>query len=73
MNNCMFGYDLTPRLKAANLLSDESGNYIRGEFGIRPEYDLLITESGTELLTRQSMSLKYPFGEIEPEGMIVKG
>ena len=33
VNNNMFGYDLTPRLKAGNLLSDEPGINIRGEFG----------------------------------------
>ena len=62
VNNNMFGYDLTPRLKAGNLLSDEPGIYIRGEFGIRLEDDLLITQSGAELLTPQSPSLEEPFG-----------
>ena len=65
VNNNMFGYDLTPRLKAGNLLSDEPGIYIRGEFGIRLEDDLLITESGAELLTPQSPSLEDPFGGME--------
>jgi Xaa-Pro dipeptidase len=65
VNNNMFGYDLTPRLKAGNLLSDEPGIYIRGEFGIRLEDDLLITQSGAELLTSQSPSLEDPFGGME--------
>ena len=65
VNNNMFGYDLTPRLKAGNLLSDEPGIYIRGEFGVRLEDDLLITESGAELLTPQSPSLEDPFGGME--------
>ena len=65
VNNNMFGYDLTPRLKAGNLLSDEPGIYIRGEFGIRLEDDLLITQSGAELLTPQSPSLEDPFGGME--------
>jgi Xaa-Pro dipeptidase len=69
----MFGYDLTPRLKASNLLSDEPGIYIRGEFGVRLEEVLLITESDAELLTPQSRPLEDPFGGREREGPIVKG
>jgi len=64
VKNNMFGYDLDPHLKAGNLLSDEPGIYIRGEFGIRLEDDLLITESGAELLTPQSPSLEDPFGNM---------
>ncbi len=41
--------------------SDEPGIYITGEFGIRLEDDMRITESGAELLTRQSPSLEQPF------------
>ena len=66
VKNNMFGYELTPHLKAGNLLSDEPGIYIRGEFGIRLEDDLLITESGAELLTPQSPSLEDPFAGMEP-------
>jgi Xaa-Pro dipeptidase len=66
VKNNMYGYDLNPRLKAGNLLSDEPGIYIRGEFGIRLEDDLLITESGSELLTPQSPSLEDPFAGMEP-------
>jgi Xaa-Pro dipeptidase len=65
VKNNMFGYDLNPRLRAGNLLSDEPGIYIRGEFGIRLEDDLLITEAGSELLTPQSPSLEDPFGDME--------
>ena len=61
----MYGYDLIPHLQAGTLLSDEPGIYIRGEFGIRLEDDLLITESGAELLTPQSPSLEDPFGNME--------
>jgi Xaa-Pro dipeptidase len=43
--------------------SDEPGIYIRGEFGIRLEDDMHITESGAELFTRQSPSLEDPFGK----------
>ena len=65
VKNNMFGYDLNPHLQAGNLLSDEPGIYIRGEFGVRLEDDLLITESGSELLTPQSPSLDDPFGNME--------
>ena len=41
--------------------SDEPGIYIPGEFGIRLEDDMLITESGAELFTPQSPSLERPF------------
>jgi Xaa-Pro dipeptidase len=61
----MYGYDLDPHLKANMLLSDEPGIYIKGEFGIRLEDDLLITESGSELLTPQSPSLEDPFAGME--------
>ena len=48
---------------AANMtFSDEPGIYIRGEFGVRLEDDMHITESGAELLTPQSPSLEQPFG-----------
>ena len=73
VKNDMFGYDLSPRLKAGNLLSDEPGIYIRGQFGIRLEDDLLITESGAELLTPQSPSLEDPFAGMEAESPAVKG
>jgi Xaa-Pro dipeptidase len=65
VKNNMYGYDLSPRLKTGNLLSDEPGIYIRGEFGIRIEDDMLITEAGSELLTPQSPSLEDPFGNME--------
>jgi Xaa-Pro dipeptidase len=65
VKNNMYGYEPNPRLQAGNLLSDEPGIYIRGEFGIRLEDDLLITEAGSELLTPQSPSLEDPFGNME--------
>ena len=46
--------------------SDEPGIYIRGEFGIRLEDDMHVTENGAELFTPQSSSLEMPFGK--PEG-----
>jgi len=42
--------------------SDEPGVYIRGEFGVRLEDDMHITENGAELFTPQSGSLENPFG-----------
>lgn len=47
---------------AANMcFSDEPGIYIRGEFGVRLEDDMHITENGAELFTPQSKSLDEPF------------
>ena len=42
--------------------SDEPGIYIPGEFGVRLEDDMHITENGAELFTPQSPSLEDPFG-----------
>jgi Xaa-Pro dipeptidase len=42
--------------------SDEPGIYIPGEFGVRLEDDMHITENGAELFTPQSLSLEDPFG-----------
>src|SRR4026207_631186 len=41
--------------------SGEPGIYIPGEFGIRLEDDMVITETGAELFTPQSESLEKPF------------
>jgi Xaa-Pro aminopeptidase len=43
--------------------SDEPGIYIRGEFGVRLEDDMHITENGAELFTPQSPDLEKPFGK----------
>ena len=43
--------------------SDEPGIYIRGEFGVRLEDDMHITENGAQLFTQQSPSLEEPFGK----------
>jgi len=43
--------------------SDEPGIYLRGEFGVRLEDDMVITETGAELMTTQSPSLEDPFGK----------
>ncbi|MGE0040241.1 MAG: M24 family metallopeptidase [Vicinamibacterales bacterium] len=44
------------------VFSDEPGIYIPGEFGVRLEDDMFITEDGAELTTPQSPSLEDPFG-----------
>lgn len=49
-------------LEPGMTFSDEPGIYIPGEFGIRLEDDMVITESGAELMTPQSPSLEDPFG-----------
>ena len=51
----------TTRLVPGNTFSDEPGIYLRGEFGVRLEDDMAITESGAELFTPQSPSLEEPF------------
>jgi Xaa-Pro dipeptidase len=53
----------TTKLQADMTTSDEPGIYIRGEFGIRLEDDLHVTENGAELFTPQSLSLEEPFGK----------
>jgi len=53
----------TTKLQPNMTFSDEPGIYIRGEFGIRLEDDMHITENGAELFTPQSLSLEDPFGK----------
>src|SRR3954469_17064938 len=48
------------RLQANITTSNEPGIYIRGEFGIRLEDDMHVTENGAELFTPQSPSLEKP-------------
>ena len=50
-------------LQAHMTLSDEPGIYIPGEFGVRLEDDMHITEDGAKLFTPQSPSLEEPFGK----------
>ncbi len=52
----------TTKLAANMTTSNEPGIYIRGEFGIRLEDDMHVTENGAELFTPQSPSLEEPFG-----------
>ncbi|WP_109485970.1 M24 family metallopeptidase [Occallatibacter savannae] len=64
VHNNMYGWDLNPKLAAGMTLSDEPGIYIPGEFGIRLEDDLVVTENGAELLTPQCPSLEDPFANV---------
>lgn len=48
------------KLEAGMSFSDEPGIYIPGEFGMRCEDIMVITESGAELLTGQAPSLERP-------------
>jgi Xaa-Pro dipeptidase len=51
------------KLQPNMTFSDEPGVYIRGEFGVRLEDDMYITENGADLFTPQSLSLENPFGK----------
>ena len=62
VNNNMFGWEKALTLQPHMTFSDEPGVYIKGEFGVRLEDDLHITEDGAELFTPQSASLEHPFG-----------
>jgi Xaa-Pro dipeptidase len=51
-------------LAAGMVFSDEPGIYLRGEFGVRLEDDMVITDQGAELFTPQSQSLEDPFAGV---------
>ena len=57
----MYGWPADPRLQPGMVFSNEPGIYIPGEFGVRLEDDMHITESDAELLTPASPSLEQPF------------
>ena len=61
VKNNMFGWEKALTLRPHMTFSDEPGIYIRGEFGVRLEDDLHVTENGAELFTPQSESLENPF------------
>jgi Xaa-Pro aminopeptidase len=61
VKNNMFGWERSLALKPHMTFSDEPGVYIRGEFGVRLEDDMHVTEDGAELFTPQSESLEKPF------------
>jgi len=61
VTNNMFGWTKALTLQPNMTFSDEPGVYIRGEFGVRLEDDMHITENGAELFTPQSPSIEDPF------------
>jgi Xaa-Pro dipeptidase len=61
VKNNMFGWEKSLTLQPGMTFSDEPGIYIPGEFGVRLEDDMHITESGAELFTPQSSSIERPF------------
>jgi Xaa-Pro dipeptidase len=64
VKNNMFGWERNPVMQPNMVFSDEPGIYIRGEFGVRLEDDMHVTENGAELFTPQSPSLEDPFGNV---------
>lgn len=50
-------------LAAGMTFSDEPGIYLLGEFGVRLEDDMYITEEGAKLFTGPSLSLEEPFAK----------
>ena len=62
VKNDMFGFARSLDAQAGMTFSDEPGVYIRGEFGVRLEDDMVITADGARLYTPQSDSLENPFG-----------
>jgi Xaa-Pro dipeptidase len=61
VKNNMFGWERSLRAQPGMTFSDEPGIYIRGEFGVRLEDDMVITAEGARLFTPQSESLEKPF------------
>jgi Xaa-Pro dipeptidase len=61
VKNNMFGWEKSVKMMPGMVFSDEPGIYIRGEFGVRLEDDMHVTDSGAELLTPQSPSIESPF------------
>jgi Xaa-Pro dipeptidase len=61
VENNMFGWTRALSAKPGMTFSNEPGIYLRGEFGVRLEDDMVITEDGARLFTPQSESLENPF------------
>lgn len=61
VKNNMFGWTRSLHAQPGMTFSDEPGIYIRGEFGVRLEDDMVITEDGARWLTPQSESIEKPF------------
>lgn len=53
----------TQPLHANMTTSDEPGIYLKGEFGVRLEDDMYITQDGAKWFTSQSSSLEDPFAK----------
>lgn len=53
----------TTPMQANMTFSDEPGIYLRGEFGVRLEDDMIVAQSGGEMFTPQSHSLTEPFAK----------
>ena len=52
----------TRKVEVGMTFSDEPGIYIPGEFGVRLEDDMHVTEAGARWFTPQSPSIEQPFG-----------
>ncbi len=61
VKNDMFGWKTSLAAQSGMTFSDEPGIYIRGEFGVRLEDDMVITADGAKLFTPQSESIEKPF------------
>ena len=61
VKNNMFGWTRALAAQPGMTFSDEPGIYIRGEFGVRLEDDMVITADGARWFTPQSESLEKPF------------
>jgi Xaa-Pro dipeptidase len=61
VKNNMFGWARALTAQPGMTFSNEPGVYIRGEFGVRLEDDIVITADGARLFTPQSESLEKPF------------
>jgi Xaa-Pro dipeptidase len=61
VKNNMFGWEKALTMKPGMVFSDEPGIYIPGEFGVRLEDDMYVTENGAQLFTPQSSDIENPF------------
>jgi Xaa-Pro dipeptidase len=59
----MFGWDRSLKAQPGMTFSDEPGIYLPGQFGVRLEDVMVVTEAGAELLTPPSRSLDAPFAQ----------
>ena len=59
--NNMFGWDRALAARPGMVFSNEPGIYLRGQFGVRLEDDMYITDDGAKLFTTPSVSLEQPF------------